>query len=76
MQFTFENVQYVFDDDLSTEGQEVLNEYLKELSVEKLIYLVEVLHDFILLKVAVKQNVGEEDYIDITQNKYVFKYFM
>ncbi|XP_060597666.1 E3 ubiquitin-protein ligase rnf213-alpha-like [Ruditapes philippinarum] len=68
-EFTFENIQSTFDADLSIEEREILEQYLKPLSVEKISSLVECIHEFILLKVAVKQNVDEEDYIDITHNK-------
>ena len=51
---------------------EILNEYrgyMKKLSIDKLSQLVEVLHEYILLVVAVRQNPEDEDYMDTTNNK-------
>ncbi|XP_053396012.1 E3 ubiquitin-protein ligase rnf213-alpha-like [Mercenaria mercenaria] len=68
-EFTFESVQRMYDIDLTENQLENFNHYMTDLSVDKLGLLVEVLHEFILLKVAVKQNTNDDDYMDITENQ-------
>ncbi|XP_053396017.1 E3 ubiquitin-protein ligase rnf213-alpha-like [Mercenaria mercenaria] len=64
-EYAFESVQHVFDVDLTNDHLENFNHYMKDLSVDKLSLLVEVLHELILLKVAVEQNTDDPDYTDI-----------
>jgi hypothetical protein len=49
--------------------KEQVKEYaMKKISIEKLFHLLEVLHEYILLVVAVRQNANDEDYIDTTNH--------
>lgn len=68
-QYVFESVSSDFDENLEEGELSVLTAYTRNLSVEKLTRLIEVLHEFILLKVSEKQNTYDEDYTDQKHNR-------
>ena len=70
LQSTFESLAEEFHEEVSDELQAAYWAYMKKLSVEKLSHLLEVLHEYILLVVAVRQNPSDEDYIPTFDNKY------
>jgi SepF-like predicted cell division protein (DUF552 family) len=68
-QSTFESVLKEFHEELPEEIMTEYRGYMKKLSIEKLNQLVEILHEYILLVVAVRQNPEDEDFIDTTNHK-------
>lgn len=68
-EYVFESVSSDFDENLEERELSVLTAYTRNLSVEKLTRLIEVLHEFILLKVSEKQNTYDEDYTDQKHNR-------
>ncbi|XP_060570019.1 E3 ubiquitin-protein ligase RNF213-like [Ruditapes philippinarum] len=66
---TFESVLKEFNEELPEEIMTEYRGYMKKLSIEKLNQLVEILHEYILLVVAVRQNPEDEDFIDTTNHK-------
>ncbi|XP_053388236.1 E3 ubiquitin-protein ligase rnf213-alpha-like [Mercenaria mercenaria] len=65
----FENVSQEFHDDIPEELVKDFRDYTGKLTADKLMQLVEALHEFILLMVAAKQNTDEEATTDTTGNK-------
>jgi len=65
----FESLPEKFHEKLPDELNDKLDEYLGTLSVEKLGHVLEGLHEFMLLKVAVKENTDDEDYVDSVNNR-------
>ncbi|XP_060586335.1 E3 ubiquitin-protein ligase rnf213-alpha-like [Ruditapes philippinarum] len=66
---TFESLEQEFHQELPDELTNEYWAYMKKLSVEKLTQLLEVLHEYILLVVAVRQNSTDEDYIETFSNR-------
>ncbi|XP_053396335.1 E3 ubiquitin-protein ligase rnf213-alpha-like isoform X2 [Mercenaria mercenaria] len=66
---TFESLLREFHEELPDELLILYRGYMKKLSIDKLSQLVEVLHEYILLVVAVRQNPEDDDYTDTTNNK-------
>lgn len=60
-----------FHDELPNEIKTLFELYMKKLSIEMLSQLVEVLHEYIMLAVAVRQSTEDEDYSDTKDNKSV-----
>lgn len=58
-----------FHEELPAEIETVFEMYVKKLSIENLSQLVEVLHEYIMLVVAVRQSTDDEDYTDTKDNK-------
>ncbi|XP_053391307.1 uncharacterized protein LOC128554098 [Mercenaria mercenaria] len=65
MSSIFEGVKQTYHETLQPEMNDMLVPYLRDFTIEKLGPFVEVLHEYILLFVAVEENIYEEDYIDI-----------
>ncbi|KAL4233165.1 hypothetical protein ACF0H5_007850 [Mactra antiquata] len=73
----FESVSREYHEEMPLELMTQFKDYMKNLSVEKLSLLVEVLHEFILLKIAVRENHEDEDHTDSTVYKlkdYLYAY--
>ncbi|KAH3728592.1 hypothetical protein DPMN_054550 [Dreissena polymorpha] len=51
-------------EDLEDDVKEKFKEYMKTLSVDKLSVILEVMHEFLLFNVAIRQNPDDEDYVD------------
>ncbi|XP_053396339.1 E3 ubiquitin-protein ligase rnf213-alpha-like isoform X2 [Mercenaria mercenaria] len=66
---TFESVLQEFHEELPDELLSSYKVYMKKLSIDKLSQLLEILHDFILLEVAVRQNPDDEDYTETFDRK-------
>ncbi|XP_053396342.1 E3 ubiquitin-protein ligase rnf213-alpha-like isoform X2 [Mercenaria mercenaria] len=66
---TFESVVQEFHEELPDELLTAYRAYMKKLSIEKLTQLLEIMHEYILLVVAVRQNPENEDFIDTSNNK-------
>ncbi|XP_060596001.1 E3 ubiquitin-protein ligase rnf213-alpha-like [Ruditapes philippinarum] len=66
---TFESVLKEFHEELPEEVMTEYMGYMKKLSIDKLSQLVEILHEYILLVVAVRQNLEDEDFIDTTNHR-------
>ncbi|XP_053396355.1 E3 ubiquitin-protein ligase rnf213-alpha-like [Mercenaria mercenaria] len=65
----FESVSQEFHEDLPEEVLTTFHDYTKQLTIDKLTQLVEAMHEFILLVVAVKQNMDDSDAMNTTENK-------
>jgi len=65
----FETLLEPYNEEVSDELQKEFGDYIKNLNVEKLSSLLEVMHEFILLHVARRENREEEDYRDTTNDK-------
>ncbi|XP_060599995.1 E3 ubiquitin-protein ligase RNF213-like [Ruditapes philippinarum] len=65
----FESVPPEFHEDISEELLTTFTNYTQSLSIERLTELVEAIHEFILLVVAVKQNMDDSDAMYTTENK-------
>ena len=65
----FETLLEPYHEELPDELQKAFGGYMKNLSVEKLSSLVEVMHEFLLLHVARRENWEDEDYRDNTNDK-------
>jgi len=65
----FETLLEPYQEELPDEFQKAFGDYMKNMSVEKLSSLVEVMHEFLLLHVARRENSEDEDYRDNTNDK-------
>ncbi|WAR07286.1 hypothetical protein MAR_017244, partial [Mya arenaria] len=65
----FETLLEPYHDELPEELQKSLGGYMKTLSVDKLSGILEILHEFMLLRIARRENTSDEDYIDNTENR-------
>ncbi|WAR07210.1 RN213-like protein, partial [Mya arenaria] len=65
----FETLLEPYHDELSEELQKSFGGYMKTLSVDKLSGILEILHEFMLLRIARRENTSDEDYIDNTENR-------
>ncbi|WAR07202.1 R213A-like protein, partial [Mya arenaria] len=64
----FETLLERYHEELSEELQKSLGGYMKTLSVDKLSGILEILHQFMLLRIARRENTSDEDYIDTAEN--------
>ena len=65
----FESVPLEFHEELSEDLLPDLETYFREMSIEKLGVLIEVLHEYIILGVSVKMSQEDEDFEDTTNRK-------
>ncbi|XP_052808603.1 E3 ubiquitin-protein ligase rnf213-alpha-like isoform X2 [Mya arenaria] len=68
-QEVFETLLEPYHDELSDELQKSFGGYMKTLSIDKLSGILEILHEFMLLRIARRENTSDEDYIDNTENR-------
>ncbi|XP_052808702.1 E3 ubiquitin-protein ligase rnf213-alpha-like isoform X1 [Mya arenaria] len=68
-QEVFETLLEPYHDKLSEELQKSFGGYMKTLSVDKLSGILEILHEFMLLRIARRENTSDEDYIDNTEHR-------
>jgi len=68
-QDVFETLLDAYYEELPDGLQTELDGFMKNLSVEKLADLLEVMHEFILLQVARRDNRDDEDYIDTANHR-------
>ena len=69
LQNIFESVGQEFQEHLPEDMEIEFRDFMRTISVDKLSELVAMLHEFILLKVTVKENRDDEDFDDITSSK-------
>ncbi|WAR07198.1 R213A-like protein, partial [Mya arenaria] len=65
----FETLLEQYHEELSEELKKSFGVYMKTLSVDKLSGILEILHEFMLLRIARRENTSDEDYIDNTENR-------
>ncbi|WAR07283.1 hypothetical protein MAR_017241, partial [Mya arenaria] len=65
----FESLLEQYHEELSEELKKSLSGYMKTLSVDKLSGILEILHEFLLIRIARRENASDEDYIDTTENR-------
>ena len=65
----FESVPEEFLEELPREMRDDLDAYFREMSIEKLGVLIEILHEFIVLVVSVKESQDSDEYEDTTNRK-------
>ena len=65
----FETLLEPFHEELPDELQKEFGGFMKVLSVDKLSSLLEVMHEFLLLHVARRENREDEDFRDTTNDK-------
>ena len=65
----FESVPAEFYEDVPVDLRGQLDIYFREMSVEKLGVFLEVLHEYVILCVSVKQSQNDEDYEDTKDRK-------
>ena len=65
----FESVPQEFHEELPEDLLVDLETYFREMSIEKLGMLIEVLHEYIILGVSVKMSQEDEDFEDTTNRK-------
>ncbi|XP_052808691.1 E3 ubiquitin-protein ligase rnf213-alpha-like isoform X2 [Mya arenaria] len=68
-QEVFETLLEQYHEELSEELKKSFGVYMKTLSVDKLSGILEILHEFMLLRIARRENTSDEDYIDNTENR-------
>ncbi|XP_052807608.1 E3 ubiquitin-protein ligase rnf213-alpha-like isoform X3 [Mya arenaria] len=68
-QEVFETLLEPYHDELSEELHKSFGVYMKTLSVDKLSSILEILHEFMLLRIARRENTSDEDYIDNIENR-------
>jgi len=65
----FETLQQPFHEELTDSLKKEMNDFMK-MSEEDLSSFLEVMHEFILIHVAKRENRNDEDYRDTTNNRY------
>ncbi|XP_052808614.1 E3 ubiquitin-protein ligase rnf213-alpha-like isoform X2 [Mya arenaria] len=68
-QEVFETLMEPYHEELSEELEESLGCYMKDLSVDNLSGILELLHEFMLLRISRQEETNDEDYIDTTENR-------
>lgn len=71
IQAVLETLPNGFYEDLPDEVNSSFGEYMQHLSTEKLSNLLELLHEFLLLRVAVHENPDDDDYVDTRKYRCV-----
>ncbi|XP_052244237.1 E3 ubiquitin-protein ligase RNF213-like [Dreissena polymorpha] len=67
----FETLQHNMVANLDGDVKKCFNDYLTTLSVDKLSIILDVMHEFLLLNVSIRQNIYDEDYIDTSSYSFL-----